>query len=124
MKSLAKCEVVRVKNGEYRIQYTPTVTGNHEIILTAPGLEIPGSPFPVKIESRGFGNDYYGSDDDDDDDADDDYDKDDNYQHCVNDWSYPAYNDYENYSAHHDFEVYSDYNRLLTSNTKTTTTLV
>ena len=44
--STIKCQVNRVEGG-YRIQYTPAVRGRHEVILSAPGLEIAGSPFPV-----------------------------------------------------------------------------
>ena len=54
LKSLAKgvitkCQIDFIKGKEYRIQYTPTVRGRHEVVLTAGGQEIAGSPFPVFI---------------------------------------------------------------------------
>ena len=54
LKSLAKgvitkCQVDFVKGNNYRIQYTPTVRGRHEVVLTARGQEIAGSPFPVFV---------------------------------------------------------------------------
>ena len=54
LKSLAKgvstkCQMDLVKGNKYRIQYTPTVRGHHEVVLTAGGQEIAGSPFPVFV---------------------------------------------------------------------------
>lgn len=53
LKSLAngftyKCQVER-NDDTYHISYTPTVRGRHEICITAPGLDIPGNPFPVFV---------------------------------------------------------------------------
>ena len=45
----AKCKVDLIKNYEYRIQYTPTVDGQHQIILTSCGKQILGSPFHVDV---------------------------------------------------------------------------
>ena len=45
--SSTKCEVDRVKGHEYRIQYTPTVRGRHELSVTVNGVEVADSPFPV-----------------------------------------------------------------------------
>ena len=45
----AKCKVDLIKNYEYRIQYTPTVCGQHQIILTSCGQEISESPFHVYV---------------------------------------------------------------------------
>ena len=47
--SINKCNVDRIQGNEYRIQYTPTVRGRHEIIVTVNGQEIVGSPFPVFV---------------------------------------------------------------------------
>ena len=52
LKSLAdgtvtQCQVDRVKGNKYCIQYTPTVPGRHELIVTVNGQEVAGSPFPV-----------------------------------------------------------------------------
>ena len=44
-----ECQVDRNKGGEYRIQYTPTVRGRHELIVTVNGQEVAGSPFPVFV---------------------------------------------------------------------------
>ena len=45
--STTKCTVGLVEDSEYRIQYTPTVRGCHEMIVTVNGQEVAGSPFPV-----------------------------------------------------------------------------
>ena len=44
-----ECQVDGIKGGEYRIQYTPTVRGRHELIVTVNGQEVAGSPFPVFV---------------------------------------------------------------------------
>ena len=54
LKSLAKgvitkCQMDFVKGNEYRIQFTPTVRGHHEVVLIAGGQEIAGTPFPVFV---------------------------------------------------------------------------
>ena len=45
--SSGKCKVDQVKGHEYRIQYTPTVRGCHELSVTVNGVEVADSPFPV-----------------------------------------------------------------------------
>ena len=47
--TITECTVDLVMGNEYRIQYTPTVRGRHEIVLTVNGREIAGSPFPVFV---------------------------------------------------------------------------
>ncbi len=44
-----KCNVDLIKEDEYRILYTPTVRGRHELMVTANGKEVDGSPFPVFV---------------------------------------------------------------------------
>ena len=45
--STTKCTVDLIQGGEYRVQYTPTVRGRYELIVTLNGQEVAGSPFPV-----------------------------------------------------------------------------
>ena len=47
--STTQCQVESVKDGEYCIQYTPSVRGRHELTVTLNGLEVTGSPFPVFV---------------------------------------------------------------------------
>ena len=47
--SSTECQVDEIKGGEYCIQYTPTVRGRHELIVTVNGQEVAGSPFPVFV---------------------------------------------------------------------------
>ena len=47
--STTKCTVNLIQGGEYRAQYTPTVRGRHEVIVTVNGQEVAGSPFPVFV---------------------------------------------------------------------------
>lgn len=47
--STVKCRVDQIDSGEYRIQYTPTIRGRHELTVTVNGQEITGSPFPVFV---------------------------------------------------------------------------
>ena len=47
--STSKCIVDLIEDSEYRIQYTPTVRGRHEVIVTVNGQEVAGSPFPVFV---------------------------------------------------------------------------
>ena len=47
--STTKCTVNLVQGGEYRVQYTPTVRGRHEVIVTENGQEVADSPFPVFV---------------------------------------------------------------------------
>ena len=46
--SAVECQVEAIK-GKYRIQYTPTVRGRHELTVTVNGQEVAGSPFPVFV---------------------------------------------------------------------------
>ena len=45
----SKCTVDLMSSGEYRVQYTPTVRGRHEVIVTVNGQEVAGSPFPMFV---------------------------------------------------------------------------
>ena len=45
--TITQCRVELIESNNYRIQYTPTVRGRHELILTVNGQEVPGSHFPV-----------------------------------------------------------------------------
>ncbi len=47
--SVVKCEVDQSGPGEYRIQYTPTVRGRHELTVSVDGQQVAGSPFPVSV---------------------------------------------------------------------------
>ena len=47
--STTKCTVNLIQGGEYSVQYTPTVRGRHELIVTVNGQEVAGSPFPVFV---------------------------------------------------------------------------
>ena len=47
--STVKCKVNLIQDNEYLIQYTPTVRGRHELVLTVNGQEVAGSPFPVFV---------------------------------------------------------------------------
>ena len=47
--STTKCTVNIIQGGEYRVQYTPTVRGRQEVIVTVNGQEVAGSPFPVFV---------------------------------------------------------------------------
>ena len=47
--STTQCQVESVKDGEYFIQYTPSVRGRHELTVSLNGLEVTGSPFPVFV---------------------------------------------------------------------------
>ena len=44
-----KCNIDRSEGDEYRISYTPTVRGHHELTVTVNDQEVAGSPFPVLI---------------------------------------------------------------------------
>ena len=46
--SAVECQVEPIE-GKYRIQYTPTVRGRHELTVTVNGQEVAGSPFPVFV---------------------------------------------------------------------------
>ena len=47
--TITQCQVDLIKGDKYRIQYTPTVRGRHELIVTVNGQEVAGSPFPVFV---------------------------------------------------------------------------
>ena len=47
--SVVKCDVDQSGPGKYRIQYTPTVRGHHELTVLVNGQQIAGSPFPVFV---------------------------------------------------------------------------
>ncbi len=47
--SIIKCEIYRIKSSEYRIQYTPVIPGEHELVVTVNGVNVSGSPFPVSV---------------------------------------------------------------------------
>ena len=47
--STSKCTVSLIQGGEYCVQFTPTVRGRHELIVTVNGQEVAGSPFPVFV---------------------------------------------------------------------------
>ena len=47
--SFMYCDVSQSGPGEYRIQYTPTVRGRHNLSVLVDGQDIPGSPFSVMV---------------------------------------------------------------------------
>ena len=47
--SVVQCDVDQSGPGEYRIQYTPTVRGRHELTVSVDGQQVAGSPFPVFV---------------------------------------------------------------------------
>ncbi len=47
--SVVKCEVDLSGPGEYRVQYTPTVRGRHELTVSVGGQQVAGNPFPVSV---------------------------------------------------------------------------
>ncbi len=47
--SIMKYNVDQSGPGEYRIQYTPTVRGRHELTVSVDGQQVAGSPFPVFV---------------------------------------------------------------------------
>ena len=47
--SVIKCDVDESGPGEYRIQYTPTVRGRHELTVLVDEQHVAGSPFPVFV---------------------------------------------------------------------------
>ena len=47
--SVVKCDVDQSGPGKYRIQYTPTVRGRHELTVSVNGQQIAGTPFPVFV---------------------------------------------------------------------------
>ena len=49
--TITQCQVELIEGNKYRIQYTPTVRGRHELIVTVNGQEVAGGPFPVVFVS-------------------------------------------------------------------------
>ena len=47
--STIKCKVDLIQGNEYLIQYTPTVRGQHELVLTVNRQEVASNPFPVYV---------------------------------------------------------------------------
>ena len=47
--SIVKCNVDLIHGNEYHIQYTPTLRGRHELIVSVNGQEVAGSSFPVFV---------------------------------------------------------------------------
>ena len=47
--TIIKCNIDERKDNEYRISYTPTTRGHHELTVTVNGQEVAGSPFPVFV---------------------------------------------------------------------------
>ena len=47
--SVIKCDADQSGPGEYRIQYTPTVRGRHELTVLLDEQHVAGSPFPVFV---------------------------------------------------------------------------
>ena len=47
--SVIQCDVDQSGLSEYRIQYTPTVRGRHELTVSVDGQQVAGSPFPVFV---------------------------------------------------------------------------
>ena len=53
--SVVKCDVDQSGPGKYRIQYTPTVRGRHELTVLVDGQILAGSPFPFFIPPTQLG---------------------------------------------------------------------
>ena len=47
--SVVQCGVHQLGAGKYRIQYTPTVRGCHQLTVTVNGQQVADSPFPVSV---------------------------------------------------------------------------
>ena len=48
--SVTPVEVKQNYNGVYEVEYVPRVRGQHKLEITANGLPVPGSPFPVFVK--------------------------------------------------------------------------
>ena len=46
---ITECKVDQTGAGQYCIQYTPTVRGRHELMVSVDGQQVAGSPFPVLV---------------------------------------------------------------------------
>ena len=44
-----KCNVYKVEDDEYCIQFTPTIRGRHQLVVVINGEEVTSSPFPVFV---------------------------------------------------------------------------
>ena len=44
---MTKAKVQRKQNSVYQIEYVPKVQGRHKLEITANGVQVPGSPYPV-----------------------------------------------------------------------------
>ena len=47
--SAVQCVVHQLGTGKYRIQYTPTVRGRHQLTVSVNGQQVADSPFPVSV---------------------------------------------------------------------------
>ena len=47
--SVVQCGVHQLGTGKYRIQYTPTVHGHHQLTVSVNGQQLADSPFPVSV---------------------------------------------------------------------------
>ena len=47
--TVTQCQVQLIEGSKYRTQYTPTVRGHHELIVTVNEQEVASSPFPVFV---------------------------------------------------------------------------
>ena len=48
--TVTKAKVQQKRNGKYEIECVPKIRGRHKLEITANGLQIPGSPYPVFIK--------------------------------------------------------------------------
>ena len=48
--TVTKAKVQRKRNNVYEIEYVPKVRGRHKLEITANGLPVPGSPYPVLVK--------------------------------------------------------------------------
>ena len=48
--TVTKAKVLRKRNNVYVIEYVPKVRGRHKLEVTANGLPVPGSPYPVFVK--------------------------------------------------------------------------
>ena len=47
--SLVECKTEELGAGEYRIQYTPTIRGRHELIVLVDGCQVAGNPYSIFV---------------------------------------------------------------------------
>ena len=48
--TVTKAKVLQKRNNMYEIEYVPKVRGRHKLEITANGLPVPGSPYPVLVK--------------------------------------------------------------------------